>query len=251
MPTKLPHYVLPLFPALCVMTGAAAITLLTTDEFRILRRVNAIFFLILSTVIIGVIMAASGYYGDVNYVYYGIGIIAGIFAIIATFALWRKNMRLGLIGAGLSALILSIPTYQFILPGLTQLRTSDALETAFKATGIALPRKGGPEVISPDFTEPSLVYHFGSTIDVSGKSDLLNIEALRAGRVILLDQLKEKAEPKLALLKAQALEQGICIGTSDPIRTLNYSKGDFVEIILVQAVDCNNIKALTSEKLDE
>jgi len=251
MPTKLPHYVLPLFPALCVMTGAAAITLLTTHEFRILRRVNAIFYLIFSTVIIGGIMAASGYYGDVNYVYYGIGIIAGIFAIIATFALWRKKMRLSLIGAGLSALILSIPTYQFILPGLTQLRTSDALVTAFNEASISLPRNGGPEVISPDFTEPSLVYHFGETLDVSGKSDLLDIKALSAGRVILLDQLKEKAEPKLALLKVQALEQGLCLGASYPVKTVNYSEGNLVEIMIVRAIDCNDSILATNEKLGE
>lgn len=251
MPTKLPHYVLPLFPALCVMTSAAAITLITTDEFRVVRRINAVLYLAFSTAIIALIMAASSYYGDTNYLYYVIGTIAGICAIIATFALWRKNMKVSLMGAGLSALILFIPTYQYILPGLTQLRTSDALVTAFKEAGILLPRKGGPEVISPDFTEPSLVYHFGETIDVSGKSDLLDIKALKAGRIILLDKLKKKATPKLALLKTQAQEQGVCISASTPVKALNYSKGRFVEIIIVQAVSCDDTIVFSNEKPDE
>lgn len=250
MPTKLPHYTLPLFPALCVMSGAAALTLLAADEFRILRRINAVLFLIVSTAIIALIMAASSLYGETNYIYYAIGTLSGVFAIIATFALWRKNMRVGLIMAGLSALTLSVPTYQFILPGLTQFRTADTLVTAFEKAGIALPREGGPNIVSPDFTEPSLVYHFGKTIDVSGKSDLLDLKALKAGRIILLDQLKEKAEPKLALLKIQAQEQGICIGTIPAEKTINYSKGNTVKMVIVRTIDCTEKSDFTTGKLD-
>jgi len=234
MPTKLPHYTLPLFPALCVMAAAAALTLFSANEFRITRRINAIIYLIITMALIAIIMAASGYFGDTNPVYYGLGIASGIGAIIAVFALWRGNMRLSLIAMGISTIVLSIPTYHFILPGLAQLRTSDRLVALFEAENIY----GKTELVSPDFTEPSLVYHFHGKVDVSGKTDLLNMEALKAGRIIFLDQLKPKADPKLALIIAKAEEQNICTKVSAPVKALNYSKGDDVEIVMLRAIDC-------------
>lgn len=238
MPTKLPHYSLPLFPALCVMIGAAALTLISVDEFPVLRRINAIIYLIISTAIIGVIMAGSGYFGEINYIYYAIGTTSGICVIIATFALWRRHMKAGLITAALSSVLLSVTTYQFILPGLMQLRIADGLVSIFNDAGMTLPRNGNTDVVSPDVTEPSLVYHLGSDIDVSGKSDLLDMDALKAGRIIILDLLKEKAEPKLALLKVKAKAQNICIDSTAPRKFLNYSKGDWVELIIIRAVQC-------------
>jgi len=243
MPTKLPHYVLPLFPALSVMSAAAAITLISVDEFKISRRVNAVLYLIMSTAIIAGIMAASVYFGENNYFYYGLGILSGLAAIIATFALWRGKMNMGLITAALSAIVLTLPTYQFILPGLSQLRTADQLSASLQAQGIALHRNEGPDIVSPDFTEPSLVYHLGSNIDVSGKTDLLDMEALKAGRIIILDQLKEKAEPKLAMIKIQAMENDICISTSAPLKTFNYSKGNPVEITMTRSIACSALPA--------
>jgi len=238
MPTKLPHYGLPLFPALCIISAAAALTLINLDEFKISRRVNAVLYLTTSTAIIAGVMAASVYFGDINYFYYGLGILSGLAAIIATFALWRGKMNMGLITAALSAVLLTLPTYQFILPGLSQLRTADQLSVYLQDQGIALPRKGGPDIVSPDFTEPSLVYHLGSNIDVSGKTDLLDMNALKAGRLIILDRLKEKAEPKLAMIKIQATENDICISTSEPLKTFNYSKGVPVEITITRSIPC-------------
>lgn len=251
IPTKLPHYNLPLFPALCVISSAAALTLMAVSEFKLLRRINAVLYLIISTAIIGLVMAASVYFNDVNIGYFVIGTISGLSAIIATFALWRNKMKLGLITAGLSALCLSIPTYHFIVPGLKQLRTTDQLTAFLQTNGIALPRNGGPHIVSPDFTEPSLVYHLGTKIDVSGKTDLLNMEALKTGTIIILDNLKEKAAPKLAMIKIQAEEQSICISTSDAVKSINYSKGDKVELTITRAVPCPIPTALTSETLDE
>ena len=251
MPTKLPHYVLPLFPALAVITAAAAITLISVNEFKVIRRANALIYLIISTAIIGAIMTITTYFEGVNYVFYVIGGLAGLAAIIATFALWRNKMTLGLLSAGLSTIILTLPTYQFILPSISQLRIADQLKTVFEEQNIKLPRHGGPNLVSPDFTEPSLVYHFGTDVDVSGKTDLLDIEALKQGRVIILDDLKEKAGPKLAMIKIQAEDQGLCIKTSRPITGFKYSKGEMVELTVNWSVPCPETVNTTNEKPDE
>ena len=198
MPTKLPHYALPLFPALCIMTAVAAVTLLQVKEFSVLRRINAGLFLLIGTILIAAIMAGQSFYGpsDISksYYVYAIGSIAGICIIIASFALWYSKMKLGLITAGLAAVIMSVPTYQLILPNLTKLRVADQISTAFKEQNITLPRHGGPEVISPHFTEPSLVYHLGGSIDVTDKANLLDMEAFSQGRIIILDHKRDETE---------------------------------------------------------
>ena len=242
MPTKLPHYALPLFPALCTMAAIAAITLLAVKEFSVLRRINAVMFLIVSTVVIGVIMAGQTLYGpsDISqsYYVYAIGAAAGICTIIASFALWQSHMKLSLMMAGLSALIMVIPTYQLILPNLTQLRMADQISEAFIEQNIKLPRKGGPQVVSPHFTEPSLVYRLGSSIDVTDEADLSNMRALANGRVIILDRQREGIKSLMENIDKAASHAQLCVRTSQPLKGFNYSKGNSIEIVIIQAVEC-------------
>ena len=242
MPTKLPHYALPLFPALCAMAAIAAVTLLNIKEFSILRRVNAGLFLIVSTLLIAAIMAGQTFYGpsdmsEASYVYV-IGGIAGLCAIIASFALWQSKMKLALMTAGLAAIVMSVPTYQFILPNLTKLRVADQIVTSFKKENITLPRYGGPAIVSPHFTEPSLVYHLGGSIDVTDKADLFDMKALSKGRVIILDYEREDTQAKIAAIRIAAEKEQICVKTAPRFKGVNYSKGDDVDIAIIRAVKC-------------
>ena len=242
MPTKLPHYALPLFPALCTMAAIAAVTLLNIKEFAFLRRVNAALYLIVSTLLIAAIMAGQTFYGpsDISvalYVYV-IGGIAGLCAIIASFALWQSKMKLALITAGLAAVVMSVPTYQLILPNLTKLRVADQIVTSFKEQNITLPRHGGPAIVSPHFTEPSLVYRLGGSIDVTDKADLFDMKALSQGRVIILDYEREDTQAKIAAIHMAAKNAQICVKTAPRVKGVNYSKGDNVDIAIIRAVKC-------------
>ena len=242
MPTKLPHYALPLFPALCIMAAIAAVTLLKVKEFPILRRINAGLFLIISTILISVILAGQILYGpsDISsslYVYI-IGGAAGLCAIISSFALWHSKMKIGLISAGLAALILSVPTYQFILPSLTKLRMADQIAASFKQQNITLPRHGGPAVVSPHFTEPSLVYRLGSSIDVTDKADLMDMKAFSKGRVIILDKKREDTKTTIEGISRAAMHVQLCAKTTPILKGFNYSKGDEIDIAIIHAVQC-------------
>ncbi len=242
MPTKLTHYALPIFPALCVMAAVAGVTLLSVKEFPVLRRINAVLFLVVSTLIIGGIMAGQTLYGpsDIakSYYVYAIGGAAGLCAIIASFAQWQSKMKLALITAGLATLTMTFPTYQFILPKLTKLRTADQISEAFNAQGIKLPRYGGPAVVSPHFTEPSLVYRLGGSIDVTDKANLLDMEAFSQGRVIILDYEREETKAIMKSIRDAASKVNICTKMAPKFKGFNYSKGDDVEIAIIRAVQC-------------
>ena len=242
MPTKLPHYALPLFPALCVMAGAAALTLFAVREFSVLRRINAVIYFITSAVLITLIMAAQTLYGGdkqmLTYAVYGIGGAAGLAAVIASFGLWQAKMQLTLISAGLSAVILSVATYQFIMPNLTTLRVTDQIVKTLEAQNIALPRQGGVEIISPHFTEPSLVYRLGTSIDVTDRANLLDMSKLAKGRIIILDYQRKDGEKMMGEIRRSATQAGICTKTAPTFQGINYSKGDDVEIAIIRAVNC-------------
>ncbi|MEP3889431.1 MAG: glycosyltransferase family 39 protein [Hellea sp.] len=242
MPTKLPHYALPLFPALCVMAGVAAVTLLAVREFSILRRINAVLFLIISTALIAGIMAGQTLYGpseiSKSYYVYTIGGSAGLCAIFASFALWHSKMKLSLVTAGLAAIIMSVSTYQFILPNLEKLRVADQISAAFDKQGISLPRKGGPDVVSPHFTEPSLVYRLGGSIDVTDEADLLDMEAFAKGRVIILDYERKGGKALMDAIRSAAGAAKLCTKIAPTFEGFNYSKGDPVEISIIRAVEC-------------
>jgi len=97
--------------------------------WALIRRINAVIYFGISAALIAVIMAAYTLYGGgdkiLTYIVYGIGCAAGLAAVIASFGLWQAKMQLSLISAGLSSLILSVATYQFIMPNLTTLRVTD------------------------------------------------------------------------------------------------------------------------------
>ncbi len=238
VPTKLPHYPLPLFPALSVICAVAALTLIATKEFSVTRRINAVLFLLASLVFIGSIMAAQSYFGDINMTYYILAGASGFCAIIATFALWQSHMKLALITAALSTLILSIPSYQFIMPGLTELRVADKVVDALRAKNIKLPREGGPDILSINFTEPSLVYRLGARVKLGKQGDYLDMNALKSGRIILIDEIPQTGEDRLTLLMAAASSAAICLDTDTKIEGFNYAKGDEVKINLIRQKPC-------------
>ena len=242
MPTKLTHYALPLFPALCTLTAVAAVTLLKVDEFPILRRINAGLFLLISAILIAFIMAGQTIYGpsevSESYYVYSIGAVAGLCTIITSFALWNSKMKLSLITAGLAAVIMSVPTYQLILPNLTKLRVANQISAAFQEQDITLPRHGGPAVVSPHFTEPSLVYRLGGSIDVTDKADLLDMKAFSEGRIIILDFERKETEAFIEGIRLAASTAKLCTKTTPRFEGFNYSKGDDVDIAIIRAVQC-------------
>ena len=170
VPTKLPHYTLPLYPALALLCGAAAASLWAKN--RVVLRVAG---LVLFT-LVGLGLAYFGLYAafgpqpDEGWIVPAVGTVA-LSVMAATALLVRKQAEYTpaiLTGAVTSLIVLGLLANSYGTFGLT-----DRVVAQLEARSLE-----GRRVVSPDYREPSLVYRLGTDTGLS-------VEELRSGDVLL------------------------------------------------------------------
>ncbi len=241
MPTKLPHYALPLFPAICLLVGLAGIAMMRVKDFGITRFISGFLFILAATAIIALLIVAQVIYSDVDNLLttYIIAAVAGVIAIAAGFLLWVNRVKASLILAGLSALSLNILAYAFILPSLSDLRLADRVEAAFENASITLPRQSGPLVRALNFTEPSLVYRLGKEIRLGDQTDLTAADTWASGTIFIVDEIKNEGKD-FAEFSKQVEAQSACIKERSTVSGFNYSKGDAVDLHIFEVINCES-----------
>lgn len=241
MPTKLPHYALPLFPALCLLVGLAGAAMMRVKDFGFIRFLSGFLFILAATLIIALLVAGQVTYSDTAHINitYAVAAIAGIVAISAGFCLWINRVRAALIFAAVSALSLNILAYGSILPSLGDLRLADRLEAEFRSQNINLPRQNGPLVQAINFTEPSLVYRFGKEIRLGDQIDLVDASTWTIGHIFIIDKIENEGKD-FENLEQNAQSQKACLEERSVISGLNYSKGDEVELHVLEIITCLN-----------
>ena len=110
----------------------------------------------------------------------------------------------------ISVIVLSGLIYQHILPRAEELRVSYKVESAFNDENILLPRRGGPRVFSPQYTEPSLVFLLGTDIVLGDKIDK-NDYALANGDILILDQSRPDYAGLMQKLSERFAISGNCL----------------------------------------
>lgn len=232
MPTKLPHYGLPVYPALCLMMAAAILAMRQMDGFGKTRFFGGLIFIISTSLVLGALLLAQSRFGEIDKANgaYLICAVAGISAIIAGFALWGNKIRLSL-GAGLlSALICSAGAYIYILPSLTEFKTSERVRAELERFA---PGTESRDIHSPHFTEPSLVFHLGTGINVkSGDVDLSD------GSLAILNARRENSAAQSIALSNAAKTRGQCLKSSNPINGVNYSNGTPLSLVILREGPC-------------
>lgn len=232
MPTKLPHYGLPIFPALCLMMGAAILAMTQMKSFAKTRFIGGLIFILFTAIIIGGLLFAQSSYGEaddalISYVIYG---IAGTLALLGGFSLWANKVRLSLGATLLSSLVIMTGTYGYILPRLSDLNTAENLVVELNRFA---PDIDARKIHSPHFTEPSLVYHLGEDINVkSGEIDLSE------GQIVILDALRRDMDDINQRLLQTANARSQCLMKSDFVQGFNYSKGDEVSLVILKEAPC-------------
>ncbi len=232
MPTKLPHYGLPVFPALCLMMGAAILTMKQIGGFGISRVINGLIFLIFTTIIIGGLLYTQSLYGEMEtmWISYAICAVASLAAIVATFSLWAGKVTLSTGAALIASLVIMGGSYGYILPQIEAFKTSERMGAALDSFA---PEIDSSDIHSPHFKEPSLVYHLGMGINVKDHDvDLSN------GSLVILNTRRKETEAITAALETSAKTRGLCLAASDITKGFNYSKGNPLNLVILREAPC-------------
>lgn len=173
VPTKLPHYVLPLYPAI---TGLLLLAVINDgiDRMRRGALATASLVLIVPLALVGVILFGN-WTLDRTLPYLALPLL-----LVALLAAWRvvAAFRRGALEGALwrsvvASLLLSAAVYGFALESLRSLKLSPRLAETISAVGCA-----NPQVITLGYREPSLVFLTGTNLamaaDGAGAAAFLN-----------------------------------------------------------------------------
>jgi 4-amino-4-deoxy-L-arabinose transferase-like glycosyltransferase len=160
VPTKLPHYVLPLYPALALLAGASATEGLSARLAGAMRYLDTAVKLLWAVVTIALaaalIVLPLRFGGTVSpAAIVAAPMVIGVAAVLF-FSRWRPVYTGGLIAALAAALVL--PAATAVAPGLDDLWLSRSAAAAL-ARHPPLP---GERVVSVGYSEPSLVFLLGT-----------------------------------------------------------------------------------------
>jgi 4-amino-4-deoxy-L-arabinose transferase-like glycosyltransferase len=164
--TKLPHYLLPVFPPLAFLTADALVRCLR-DEHNDMKRPG---FLIGAGFWAALVVAASGAPWVVQYNPLPRGAMVAITAVGVALAagtilmLLSRRIASAAVVMGIGTLALVAVVYGAYLPNAQFLRLSPRIADVLLAHGVTQPH----EVIMMRYMEPSLAFHQGGTIREAG-----------------------------------------------------------------------------------
>jgi 4-amino-4-deoxy-L-arabinose transferase-like glycosyltransferase len=215
VPTKLPHYVLPTYPALALLI---AWYLYQHFERSTLQKINAIIGSIIAVALAGGFIALP-IITEKTFHPFSLIAVGGI--VLVLFAVWRHTLPTSkrLIFATLGVVITFGSVFQFIFPSLDHIWISKRIQ---QATHTYIAEE--TQIISVGYSEPSLVFLMGTGIMLTSAEDA-------AARI------KQRSAPTLLLLEerhAQAFHEGYSdlpkpVGK---VEGLNYSKAKPVSIAI-------------------
>ncbi len=232
VPTKLPHYILPLYPALAILTAGFIIGCFA-DPAQLkarLARVSMGIWALVAAVLAVVMIALPALLPDGTAVEPGPWPVVGavIFAALAVQALvmgWRGRPADMIVALAAVAVAFSIGLLEFSRPRVEPLWVADHIAATLKDRELLAGR-----VVSAGFSEPSLIFALGTNTLLTNGA--LAAASLADGTVdtALIEAREAKSFASAALaLGLETYEVGRVSG-------LNYSRGDAVTVTIYQRV---------------
>lgn len=221
LPTKLPHYPLPLYAGLAWLLAAA----LAEPKGRWIRAAGAALSILVGLVFAAVGLYAVSLYGDRGDATWA-AIAAGLFAaagLAGAIALLERASRTALAVAGVLAFLAHGVLFGGLAPRLEPLWLSDRTAKALARAGLH-PREAaapGPVAVA-GYAEPSLVFALGAATGLGGAEEAA--EALAQGRAAVIEGRE------LPAFGAALAERGLGARQVARVEGLNYSKGDETEL---------------------
>jgi 4-amino-4-deoxy-L-arabinose transferase-like glycosyltransferase len=215
VPTKLPHYVLPLYPALALLAGGALaegfVTRLSGPAQLLSIAVKILWAAITFALATGLIVLPERFGGAVSPIVIASALVVAGLALTLLLRKWRPMLAAGLSGALAVAFVL--PAALDVVPGLNSLWLSRSAAAALAQH----PPPTGKSVLSVGYSEPSLVFLLGTAtrLVTAAPSD-----GQLAGAGMALVNERYDAEFRQFLVK-----HGLTVRAHDHIEGLDYSAG--------------------------
>ncbi|TWI05155.1 glycosyltransferase family 39 protein [Bradyrhizobium daqingense] len=220
--TKLPHYVLPLYPAIAILTAGAVERRVLSRSW--LMRGAAWWFAIPAAASIMVVVGAVILTRQPAFVAWPFIAAALIFGLFAWWLYDNNRAERSLLNALVAALMLAVVVYGIVLPSLTPLFPSIEIARALRNVTCV-----GPKAASAGYHEPSLVFLTGTKTlltDGSGAADFLGQGSCRFA---LIEQRSERS----FVQRAEAIGLRYKVGTR--IDGYNFSQGRAISISIFRS----------------
>lgn len=234
VPTKLPHYVLPLYPALAIMSAA---WILAPRDPAAPRWQKALVYLAIVQFVVGLaaLIAAAiclpGRYG-VGAPWWlaaetGVTAFLGLAAVIALL----RGTPVAAAGLAMVTVLVLYPVFALgTAPRLTQLWISSRAAQLIAKDA----RPGDPPPALAGYGEPSMVFYLGKDTRLTNGSGAAAIGAAQGGLAVIEDSERPAFLARLAELDADVTKL-------DEVSGYNYSKGKPVHIMIYRVTATHDI----------
>ena len=239
VPTKLPNYILPAYPAIAML--AAVWMLLPREDggprwTRILFYVAAAQFALGAAALVAAPILAPLYYGVVTWWLIALAAFGAILALSAFISFLRRAKIAAFGFAALSVLVLYPTLTVGAAPGLARIWVSPraaALIAKYK-------RPDDPPPVAAGYTEPSLMFLLGSETRLTDGAGAAEVGASQGGLALIEDGEKASFLARLAEIEADAVPL-------DGLSGFNYTRGRAVHITLYRLTQTHDVSSPPAE----
>ncbi|MAK83513.1 glycosyltransferase family 39 protein [Phenylobacterium sp.] len=231
--TKLPHYVLPVFPAIAVLTAVAATSPQPEGRTPWLKVLFGLFLLLWLAVSLTVsLLAPAGFWiyeARLDPVAIALAVAALVAVGVMTWRVFAGRPDQAVLAGAVAAAVVSLNTYGLGLPRLEALWLSPQIAQAART---AVPACAQPQIISAPYHEPSLVFLNGpETTHLTGTPEAA-AEALAQAQACGVAVIG--AAQRDAFLR-QAATLGLAPRATGLVAGQNYSDGEDLALALFVA----------------
>jgi len=234
VPTKLPHYVLPLYPALAILSAAWALARRDPVAPRwqtALGHLAVVQFIIgLALVVAGAIELPRLYGSGTPWWLFGSAGVTVVLGLGAAAAQLRGS-KIAAAGLALSTVLVIYPALSLgTAPRLTRLWISQRVAELVAKDA----RAGDPPPALAGYTEPSMVFYLGKDARLTNGFGAAESGAGQGGLVVIEDSERRAFLDHLAELEANATKL-------DEVSGYNYSRGKPVHITIFRVTVAHDI----------
>jgi 4-amino-4-deoxy-L-arabinose transferase-like glycosyltransferase len=234
VPTKLPHYILPAYPAIAMLGALWAMRPVLLEESRserIFRYVACGQFLLVSVVLAAAPIVAAWRFGVSATAWVVIGVGAAALVGIAATVMMARRKTLSAAFLGILAAIVVYPILTLgVAPKLSPLWISPRAAALIAKDG----KSNDPPVVLAGYVEPSLVFLLGTNTHLETGHAAADLSAKVGGLVLVEDHERQNFLTELAGRDARS-------NNVDALSGYDYSRGRFVHLTLYRVTQAPQV----------